>query len=284
MASSAKVEAHLSDIVAKIVASLEKGEIPWHKPWDGTSMVPHNFATGKEYNGLNFLLMLMSGRSDTRWAGYKQAKKMGATVRKGEKAFYGLRPRMIRHPEGLTKNGKPVMVCIGFAVFAAFNAEQMDGTPEIEVIDEIDPSIGFEKAAAVLAKSKAVVGHGGNRACYSPSSDEITLPPAGAFTSVAHYWATAMHELVHWTGHSERMNREGVGQTLRTRESYAFEELVAEMGSAFLCHELGISRPEIFKNHEAYIGSWIRCLKKDPRKISEAAGQANRAIKFLREL
>jgi putative DNA primase/helicase len=285
MAGNAKVDKAYQETVDRIIKSLENGKIPWHKPWNGTSMVPHNFTTNKEYQGLNFLMMLMSGRTDSRWAGYKQAKAMGATVRAGEKSFVGFRPRMIRDPNGAVgPTGKPVMRCIGFTTFRAFNGEQMDGMPALPVIEDIDPSVGFEKAAALLQASGATVSHGGNAAFYRPSDDAVTLPEVSVFDSVSAYWATACHELVHWTGHASRLDRDGVGKALRTRKSYAFEELVAEMGSAFLCHDLGIDRPEIFANHEAYIGSWIRALDDDPAVLQRAASLASKAVGFLKAL
>jgi antirestriction protein ArdC len=276
--SDPRFEKELTAITDRIIASLEGGKIPWHKPWNGVSLVPHNWATGKAYaGGINTILLMMTGFADVRWAGFGQGKKKGAMVTRGEKATTIFCP-ILGYGE---KNGEKYQWVKGWRTVKVFNAAQMTGTPDLEVVDDIDPTVGFEAAAKVLARSKAKLSHGGNRACYSPREDAITMPPAGCFDDLSFYWATMMHELVHWTGHDSRLDRDGVGGGIRSREDYAREELVAEMGSAFLCHTLGINRPEIMEGHEAYIGSWIRVLKSDPKAIITAAGQAKRAMDLL---
>ena len=142
--------------------------------------------------------------------------------------------------------------------------------------------MGFEQASALSLASGATIKHGGNTACYRPIEDNISLPEPGAFKSVSHYWSTHLHELGHWTGHSSRLNRKGVSTSFgKTRETYAFEELVAEMSSAMLCHTLGIDAPELMEGHEAYINNWIRTLKSDPKALQRAGSQAQKAMDYL---
>jgi antirestriction protein ArdC len=280
------VESKLQEIVDQMVASLEKGDIPWHKSWSGASMIPNNWFTGNEYSFMNGFIMMMQGYGDTRWAGPGQIRKGGGTIlpgleKKGTAIFAPiLKGYWYTDDEGNSRKGKKL---IGYKIVWAFNAEQCDGIPALPVVDDIDPTVGYERAAALVEASGIKVTHQGNRACYSPKGDSITMPPAGAFTSLDHYWATLMHELTHATGHSSRLDRKGLG-SFKTHSDYAFEELVAEMGSAFLCHIIGIDRPDIMQNHEAYIGSWIRALKRDPQVLLEAAGQARKAIGYIVEL
>ena len=281
------VESKLQEIVDQMVASLEKGDIPWHKPWNGTPMVPHNFTTGKDYAGiLNPIILWMAGYGDTRWAGGGQLRKSGATIlpgneKKGTPIFAPiLKGYWFTDDDGSRRKGSKL---IGWRVVWVFNAEQCDGIPAAEVIEDIDPTVGYERAAALLEASGIKVTHQGNRACYSPKGDSITMPPAGAFTSLDHYWATMMHELTHATGHSSRLARKGIG-SFKTHSDYAFEELVAEMGSAFLCQVIGVNRSDIMDNHEAYINSWIRALKRDPQVLLEAAGQARKAMDYVLKL
>jgi antirestriction protein ArdC len=161
------------------------------------------------------------------------------------------------------------------------NQQTVKPLPTVEV-PEIDPSVGYAQAATVVKATGSKISHGGNRACYSPSEDKITLPPAGAFKDASLYWATSLHEHMHWTGHKDRLNREGITMTgFFGSDKYAFEELVAEMGSAFLCMRLGVKHDSLFDNHAAYLQSWVKGLKDDPKALMKAASLAAKGMNYI---
>lgn len=277
-------------ITGHFIGALEKGDIPWHYPWDPTkgSTLPNNWTTGKLYRGCynTFWLMMVEsarGFGDCRWAGKKQILKKGGRILRDEfrNSTEVLIP-VLKPTDERDANGKPKLRLVGFRVGRVWNAAQCEGVPAIEKVEPVDPSVGFEKAAALSVATGASINHGGGRACYRPTTDDICMPEPGAFKTISHYWATHLHELGHWTGHASRLGREGItGGMFKSREAYAFEELVAEMASAMLCHTLGIESPELMEGHEAYINNWIRTLKRDPKALQRAGGQAQRAMDYL---
>lgn len=291
------------ELAGEIIARLSAGEAPpWVRPWNGgSSPIPRNWVTGREYTGLfNPLILMIKGGGDSRWAGASQWKEAGFTIRDGEKPTSIWMPRFgckgckrsvkpwqdkCKCGAILRKDGREVEDSKGFIGFGSadvYNASQLANPPVVEGIPEIDPSKGWERASAIQAGSGAKIKHGGDRACYSPSTDVIQLPQPGQFTEVAHYWATSMHELVHWTGHTSRLNRDGIARfTGFGTDVYAWEELVAELGAAFLCHHIGIRVDGVSKGHDAYIGHWIKVLREDPRVLTKVASQASKAVALL---
>ena len=260
------------NVTDKIIASLESGVAPWVRPWKAeNSGMPYNMATLKTYRGINVALLSLNSFASNAWLTYKQAQELGANVRKGEKGsmivFY--KPWKIEDKNNPDSEGKTVPVLKSFAVF---NREQIDGLPALPARTE-QPRPSHEEANAVLAQ--ATIRHGGARAFYSLQGDYIQLPEAGDFIDHPSYYATALHELTHWTGHKDRLAREygkRFGDT-----AYSREELVAEMGAAFLCAHLGIDGR---LQHAEYIGSWIDVLKSDKRAIITAASAAQKAFDF----
>ena len=301
------IDTACADMAAAIIASLEAGETaPWVKPWKGVgSPLPVNHVTGKAYSGVfNPMILMFIGEArfggDTRWAGFSQWKGAGHTVRKGEAATtiympsFGcgtckrsVMPWFDKCGCGaiLRRDGKDVPNAkgfVGFGTVAVFNAQQLVKSPPVEAGGDIDPTIGYERAAAVVKAAGATLTHGGDRAAYSPREDRIMLPVAGAFKSPAEYWATSMHEHVHWTGAKSRLNREGiVGSDGFGGKVYAMEELVAELGATFLCYHLGVEPQGIDGNHTAYIAHWVKALREDARVLQKAASAAGKAVSFL---
>ena len=169
--------------------------------------------------------------------------------------------------------------------YTVFNAEQINGLPEkfYETPSRLeDTRVRMEAVEQFIINTKAIIQHGGNKAFYSPSHDFIQMPPSQSFRDIESYYAILAHELTHWTSHSSRLDRE-FGQKRFGDHGYAMEELVAEIGAAFLCAFLGIT-PETREDHAAYIQSWLTVLKKDNRAIFTAASQAQRAVDYLRGL
>jgi antirestriction protein ArdC len=259
-------------VTDKIVASLESGVAPWVRPWKAENCgLPYNLSSLKTYRGINVALLSLNPFTSNAWLTYKQAQELGANVRKGEKGsmivFY--KPWEIKDKNDPDSEGRMVPVLRSFVVF---NREQIDGLPALPARTEhVRPS--HEEANTVLAQ--ATIRHGGARAFYTSQGDYIQLPDAGAFNSQPGYYATALHELTHWTGHASRLARE-YGKRFGD-SAYAREELVAEMGAAFLCAHLGIDGR---LQHESYIASWIKVLKEDKRAIITAASAAQKAADY----
>jgi len=268
------------EVTDRILNALEQGTAPWLKPWDSAGLdgLPLNASTGRPYSGINILLLWLTayerGYTDPRWLTFRQAKTIGGTVRKGEKStlvtFWKVYEK--KQDDG-TIEKIPVL-----RHFHVFNVAQVDGL-ELEAADRppIDPSDGFRAASELVAQSRARVMHGSHKAYYSPAADVIGIPPASAFDTVHAYWATLLHELTHWTMHPSRCDRsvEGAFGT----PAYAREELVAEMGSAFLCAQVGVPLEGL--QHASYLNSWIRLLQDDKRAIFRASSQARKASEFL---
>lgn len=272
---------------ARILEALEGGKIPWHRPWRvavNNGML-FNGATDRPYNGaLNQILLnivsMMNGWTDPRWMGFGQAKSNGWSVKKGEKSTEIFIPIF---GYGTKDDGEKFKYVKGFKTGRVWNAAQIKGVPSIaETYDvpDVNPEDGFEIAASIVKSSGAMIGHGGDRAFYSPPMDRIQIPEVGQFESVAGYWSTVMHELVHWTGHEKRLDR---GMFGKGRQAYAQEELVAEMGSAFICCWAGIDKPEVTKNHEAYIQSWIERINNNENAFMDASTAAWKAFNLLIE-
>ena len=266
-------------ITNRIVESLEKGTAPWVRPWNCVGKgQPHNGHSGYEYRGINVVLCWSSGFSDSRWYTFLQVKGYGTShVRKGSHGTPIVKWTILERENATTGKVEKIPM---LRTYTVFNHEQIEWDPAFMPATPapvaIEPGASHEAAAELLARSGAKVSHGGNQAFYSRATDAITLPPVAAFTDLPSYWATALHELTHWTGHESRNNR-----TFGKRfgdQAYAFEELVAEMGAAFLCDAVGIAGK---LQHTEYIANWIRVLKGDKRAIFTAASQARKACEFL---
>lgn len=288
-APRADVYARVTD---RIVSDLEHGVRPWLKPWnaahasDRLPLLPlrHN---GTPYRGINILLLwgetCEKGYTRNIWMTYKQAEALGAQVRKGERGSLVVYADRFTKTEANDK-GDPVEREIPFMKgYTVFNVEQIDGLParyceppaprdEGRTVELIEEAEGF------FATTRATFRHGGNRAFYAPAADFIQLPPVEAFRDAESYAATKAHELIHWTGNEQRMARE-FGKRFAD-QAYAFEELVAELGAAFLCADLGIT-PVPREDHAAYLAHWLEVLKCDKRAIFSAAAHAQRAADFL---
>lgn len=277
-------------VAEKLIEQLKAGTAPWQKPWAAGEFgsMPMNPTTGNRYKGINSIQLMMQGRSDPRWMTYNQANAQDAQVRKGEKST------MIQYwkfsEERIKKeDGKPVLDAKGNQVketvllerpkcFHAyvFNAEQIDGLPAITRKEQTWNAV--ERAEHILQASGARITHAaGDRAFYRPSTDSITMPERSQFPSADNYYATALHELGHWTGHPSRLDRD-LSNPFGS-EGYAKEELRAEISSMILGNELGIGHDP--GQHVAYVGSWIKALQEDPLEIFRAAADAEKIQAFV---
>lgn len=270
-----------------IVASIERGGLDkWRRPWSvkagsGSSPLPYNVASGATYRGIN-TVMLWSAREtkgyETHlWGTFQQWKDRGAMVRKGEKATLGVFFKKTQYEvEGEDKVRNSVYT----SGFSLFNRDQVDGyePPAMVVAPEVDR---IAVAEDFLRNTGANIEHGDARAYYMPSMDLIRMPHMSAFKSTVLYYSTALHETVHWTGTKARCDRR-LDARFGT-QAYAMEELVAEIGAAFLCAGLGLD-DEPREDHAQYVASWLRVLKSDSTAIFKAASLAQRASDYLTRL
>ncbi len=279
-------------VTDRIIADLEQGVRPWLKPWSAghaagriTRPLRHN---GTPYSGINVLLLwseaVARGLSAPFWMTFRQATELGGHVRKGETGSLVVYANRIRKTE-TDADGKEAEREIPFLKgYTVFNVEQIDGLPAhytAPAAAVLDPVARIAEAEHFVTNCGATVRHGGNRAYYSPGSDSIQLPPFESFRDAESYYATFAHELTHWTGHSSRLDRALAEK--RDQDGYAREELVAELGSAFLSADLGLT-PESRADHAAYLAHWLAFLKADKRAIFRAAANAQRAADFLHGL
>lgn len=274
----------------RIIKALENGTTPWQKPWTDINTGPlRNGSTGNAYHGINTLLLhcasMERGFSDPRWLSFKQCEEKGYKVKKGAKSerIYFYKPLMVDERDMATgqlvmdpATGKPRQKQIPFLQCSpVFNAQEIEGIAPLQAGEyQFNPS---EAGEALAKRSPVEVRHGGNRAFYNPASDSITMPNREQFKTAETYYATLAHEMIHSTGHKDRCPRE-FGKRFGD-DAYAFEEMVAEMGSIQLGMETGL--PTQIDNHASYINNWLRVLKSDKKAIFTAAAKASQAVDFV---
>lgn len=274
-------------VTDRIVAALDAGAPPWICPWSGGpgASAPANLSSGRLYRGINVLLLnfetMLCGYDNNRWLTYRQAQALGAQVRRGEQGtpvvFFKLMELEGAADSANARARTDPKVVPLLRSFTVFNAAQVEGLPE-ELLPP-PPSADWspvDEAEAVLTQSGAHLRHGGDRAFYSPVMDLIQMPEQSRFDSASAYYRVALHELTHWSGHQTRCNRPLQGR--QHIEAYAFEELVAEIGSAFLCGHCGLPGS---LQHASYVQAWLQALRNDRRLIFTAAAQAQKAADYL---
>ncbi|TGV73936.1 DUF1738 domain-containing protein, partial [Mesorhizobium sp. M00.F.Ca.ET.149.01.1.1] len=273
-----------------------KGVRPWMQPWHSSNAIGrvtrplrHN---GLPYNGMNVLLLwseaIARGFSSPMWMTFKQALELGGAVRKGETgSMVVFASRFTRTETGAA--GEEIDREIPFLkAYSVFNLAQIDGLPDHFYGQQAepvrDPIARITHADQFFANTGAVIRHGGDRAYFAPATDHIQMPPFQTFRDAASYVATLSHEATHWTSAPNRANRD-LSRYARDRSERAREELIAELGSCFLCADLGIV-PELEPrpDHASYLDSWLKVLADDKRAIFSAAAHAQRAVAFLHGL
>ena len=279
-------------VTQKIVADLEQGVRPWLRPWSAehaagkiSRPLRHN---GTPYAGVNVLMLWMEatakGYTAPIWMTYNQAKELGAQVKKGEHGSLVVYANTFTKTETNQETGQDEEHEIPFMKpYTVFNVEQIEGLPAHYYATTTQPTLSqAERNArmeAFFAAIHADIRHGGNRAFYAIGPDHIQMPPFEFFKDPESYYATLAHESTHWTRHPSRLDRD-LGRKKWGDAGYAMEELVAEIGSAFVCAQLGLT-PEVREDHAAYIETWLTALKGDKRAIFTAASHAQKAADFL---
>ncbi|EJR1204851.1 DUF1738 domain-containing protein [Salmonella enterica subsp. enterica serovar Infantis] len=298
-------------VTDRIVAALEQGTAPWRRPWTSADAgcsggLPSNALTGRCYSGVNVLLLWMAaeegGYTSDRWLTYRQAQEAGGQVRKGETGSLAViykdwtKPAEDEHGNRLyDTDGSPLTETVPMLrQLHLFNVAQCDGLPEhmqapqpddgtqrpVEDYAVVSPARLADVQKMLEATGVQLESRYQSQAYYRPAADTIVMPLTSQFDSEADYWSTLLHEMVHSTGHGKRLDREGITSSLRRHGDrvYAFEELIAETGSAFLCAQLGIFG-EV--QHESYIDSWLQVLRSDKKALFRACSKAREATEYL---
>ncbi|ODU50890.1 MAG: hypothetical protein ABS92_01705 [Thiobacillus sp. SCN 63-374] len=288
-----------TEITNKIIAAIEAGTPPWRQGWSGGGLA-YNTETQKAYQGVNQVLLGIAGYSDPRWMTWRQAKKKGLHVRKGERST-----KIIRMVEVERKNadvqkdaevvGEEKDTLLIMRYYDVFNGSQIDGLESLPArTDSIKPLAVAEAMVDGMKLTGLKVMHGFNGASYSVQEDIVRMPEPERFFNDASYWSVLLHECIHATGSHKRLQRLIPTARFGSAE-YAKEELRAELGAAILCSDLHIyeglkggegcqsKEQEHLDNHAAYIASWLGVLKQDKNEIFRAAADAQRACDFIRE-
>jgi len=276
-----------AEVTNKIIAAIESGAATYSLPWQRVPGMPKNVASNRAYRGINTLLLWLIGNdrgyTTPYWATFKQWLELGHPVRKGEKSATVVFWKQLPEHGGETAepsegtdgsdNRRPILA----RAYHVFNASQVEDftPPSVTLLPE---SARDANAEAFFQRLPIEVRHEGDRAFYRAATDSVHLPVFGLFKDANAYYATRGHESVHATGAKHRLDRDLSGRF--GSQSYAVEELVAELGAAFLCADLGLS-PEPRLDHAGYIESWLKVLKGDTRAIFTAAGKAQAAVDWL---
>ena len=272
-------------ITNQIIEAMESARTRGLRLWDSQPSLPLNLTTGKPYSGINVLMLwaagLRNGYTSPYWLTYKQAADKGGQVRKGERStlcvFYKPWESEDTNPAtGETETTRGAVL----KSFRVFNVDQIDGI-EAPAPEPRPAFVAIEDAERILAASPAPIHMGGTQAFYRPATDTIHLPPREAFINPEAFYSTALHEICHSSGHKSRLNRDFSGRF--GTEAYAFEELIAELGSAFLNADLGIIASTL-QDHADYLVSWVKILKDNKKAILTAAAQASKAHAFIKGL
>lgn len=273
------------EVTDKIIAQMESLQGGWIKPFTASAGggMPQNASTKAYYQGINILMLgMFNTYSSNEWASYKQWQGKGAQVRKGEKGTPIVFFKMLEKKKKGANGQAEFFPLIRYS--SVFNAEQVDGYEPAKPADDeqLDLTERLALVDSYIAATQATIVGGNRGACYVPSMDHIEMPERSAFldtecgTATEHFYSVELHELTHWTGHKDRLNR----LDDRSKHGYAFEELIAELGASFQCVRLGINS-EPREDHARYLASWIKALKSDKKFIFQAAAKAQKAVEFM---
>ena len=277
-------------VTDKIISLLEQSVVPWRRPWISTGL-PRNLVSKKAYRGVNYFLLSATKYVSPYWLTMHQTNQVGGRVRKGEEStivvFWKVQDLKqsrgdLDTEESDDKNRRRFLL----RYYRVFNLEQCE-LPQA-VLDKL-PKVEMQEHTPISACAEIIgcmpnapeIQHAGTKAFYSAMTDRVTLPPPELFTSAEEYYASGFHELIHSTGHQKRLSRESILEAAPFGSpTYSGEELVAEMGAAYLCAESGIS-PPVIENQAAYVAGWLKKLRDDRKLVVEAAAQAQHAAEYV---
>jgi antirestriction protein ArdC len=265
-------------ITDRIIALLEQGTVPWQKPWKIRTGRPRNLTSKKPYRGINVFLLMTMGYESPFWLTFRQALALGGHVRKGEKACQIVFWKQLKIEDEKSDAPRKIPLLRYYHVFNLAQCEGLGNSPAPE-----ESADGLSKPEEIVAKmpEPPAIQHGMVRASYSPRTDCVNMPARERFDHEGGYYSTLFHELIHATGHEKRLQRPTLTESMGYgSDPYCREELIAEMGAAFLCGEAGIAERTI-ESSTAYLQYWLEQLKSDNTLIVQAAAQAQRAADFI---
>ena len=274
------MNAHIYEqITERIITLLSQGTVPWQKPWKAATGLPRNLVSQKPYRGINVFLLLAMSYESPFWLTFRQALQLGGSVRKGEKSCLVVFWKQTTIAD--KESGEPQKIPL-LRYYHVFNVAQCDGLQiSAELATETTDGLLLPDEIVAHMPQRPVIKHGMARAFYSPSEDYVGLPERDRFAQADGYYATLFHELIHATGHESRLNRATITEKAGFGSNpYSKEELIAEMGAAFLCGQAEISERTI-DNSAAYLKGWLAELQNDKTLIVQAAAQAQKAADFI---
>lgn len=278
-------------VTDRIIEALEQGGIPWRKTWKSGARTAMNWVSKRAYTGINALLTNLSPYDHPYFMTFKQANALGGKIRKGAKSIPVVFWKKILKDangqivaESEAGNRQDLKERYVLKYYRLFNIAEIEDVafelPEVPVRTQST----IEACEEVVKKmpNPPVIETGEYEPCYVPPKDNIYLPSIDNFGEAEMYYSVLFHELIHATGHETRLNREAVAKAQKFGSmTYSQEELVAEIGAAFLCNKTGIELPETFENSAAYIQSWLEKLANDKRFVFKAASEAKAATQFI---
>lgn len=267
------------EVTNTIIAKLEEGVAPWAKSWSGGGFTLPRRSTGQHYRGINVMLLLSTGQTGEHWFTYRQAQAVGGQVPEGEKGTQVIYFKQLSVKDKDSGEDRTIPLIRSYKVF---NQNQIDGLParfDPAPVEAINPDERQPAIEAYIAATGAKITHGGDRAFYAPAEDRTQLPLWEFFQDGVAYYGTALHELIHWTGHKTRLDR----LAQRDSTSYATEELVAELGACYLGASLGIET-EVREDHVSYLQGWLSIMKADKKAIFKASTAAQASVTYLNNL
>lgn len=270
-------------ITGQVIEGLQKGRIPWQKPWTG-DFAPMNYKSGRAYSGVNLWVLLSSPFDSNMWLTYKQAQELGGNVKRGEKGtkvcYWNILNKEVLDQESGEKKEKKVFF---LKTYTVFNAEQTEGI-EFNDSSKVAGAVPYKQAEELLSHyldSPEVLNNAIGEAYYCPKEDKVVLPVTKDFVSTESYYSTLFHELAHSSGHPKRLNREGIANfDKHGSDKYSKEELIAEMSACFLMSLCGLSQ-EVDENNQSYINGWIQKLENDPKALFQASKEAQKACDYM---
>jgi antirestriction protein ArdC len=271
-------------ITDRIIEQLDNGTVPWHKPWTcGEAGAPQNLVSRRVYRGINTFLLACLPYESPFWLTYRQAKQIGGHVRKGEKSAPVVFWKWLEKPDPDTGEAKRIPLLRYYSVFNSAQCDlPTDKVPELPgaVENDFEPIAKCEQLVETMPNPPSV-HHDAAAAFYQPATDAVHIPKRQRFDSPEAYYATLFHELMHATGHESRLNRPGITDVAAfASQSYSNEELIAEMGAAYLCGHTGIENRTL-DNSAAYIAGWLRRMRDDKKLVVHAAANAQKAADFV---
>jgi antirestriction protein ArdC len=263
-------------VTEQIISQLEQGIIPWRRPWD--ACWPTSYQTNKEYQGINVIL-LQSGYSSPYWLTFRQAQKLGGSIKAGERG----RPIVFVDTfikENIDREGHKETSLVKFLkYYTVFNWEQTKGIPEKKAVERDNQQIA--NAEELLRQRNPAIVPDAHSCYYLREDDALHLPPLERFDSSEDYYAAAFHELTHWTGGAPRIDRPGIRHYFAGDSTKSLEELTAEMGAAFLCQIARLDTSDTIQNSAAYIASWLKHLQQNTKWVLQASKLAREAVEYI---